>query len=95
MSKVDPESFDYPVFVSQGLALVREERQGDRVVHFFIEDPDPCFGLKNGDQVPEDWNWSYHPANQKARDLVDLEQFGPPVTRLDVLKLILAHADPE
>lgn len=69
---LDPERFDKPVFLCQGLALVEEVIPGK--IYLFLE-PVPSCGFDIGDTMPEEW--SIIPANRAARELLheDLDSF--------------------
>lgn len=65
---LDPESINKPVFLCQGNVLVEEVVPGE--VYILLE-PLPSCGLKVGDKMPIEW--SFVPANETARRLVENE----------------------
>lgn len=62
----DPENFDFPVYYSQSLALVKKVVDGAEEYFEFVEDS-PARSFAVGDRMPIDWATA--PANKAARDL--------------------------
>lgn len=79
--------YDFPVYGTQGGGLVRETAPGNFV---FIEEPTGS-GLKIGDKMPAEWGIA--PANSKARQQMDEEQYGS-MPRSEILRIIASHPDP-
>ena len=85
---VAERKYDFSVYGTQGGGLVKETAPGNFV---FVEEPTGS-GLKVGDKMPAEW--SIAPANQKARQQMDEDQFGPPMKMGDMLRIIADHPDP-
>ena len=64
------ESYNFPVFATQGGGLVREISTNP-YRYEFVEKPD-CSGLNVGDRMPEEWG--IMPANFAAQKLIDEEE---------------------